>query len=51
MEKTITIKMSQIDGTIEYEHDGGPTYAETLGMLEYVKLILAKEWMDEVEGR
>lgn len=40
--------MSQIDGTIEYEHDGAPTYAEALGMLEYAKLIVAKDWMDEV---
>jgi hypothetical protein len=50
LEKKIIITMNQIDGSIEYEHDGGPTYAETLGMLEYIKLILAKEWMDEIEG-
>lgn len=47
MIKRITIIMSQIDGTIEYEHDGEPTYAEALGMLEYAKLIIGKEWIDD----
>ncbi|MDQ0062371.1 hypothetical protein [Paenibacillus harenae] len=48
MEKRITITMNQIDGSIEYEHDGKPTYAEALGMLEYTKMIVTKEWMEEI---
>ena len=48
MDKTITITMNQIDGTIDYEHDGKPTYAEALAMIEYTKLMISKEWMEEM---
>ena len=51
MEKKITITMSQIDGAIEYKHDGDPTYAEALGMLEYVKMWIYHDWTEEIKDQ
>lgn len=48
MEKKITITMNQIDGTIDFEHEGNPTYAESLGMIEYAKALILKDLIEEV---
>lgn len=48
MEKKITITMNQIDGSITTELEGGIAIAESLAMLEFAKMWIYQQWMEEV---
>lgn len=49
MEKKLVITMNQIDGSIDYTSDGEVSYAESLGMLEYAKMMIYREWNEELD--
>jgi len=41
--------MNQITGEIDLQHENVPTYAESLGMIEYAKMTIYKMWSDDVD--
>jgi hypothetical protein len=49
LEKKIIITMNQIDGSIDFKHEGEVSYAESLGMIEYTKMMIHHEWMKDID--
>jgi hypothetical protein len=45
--KTIKIIYDPIKGEIDYETDNKMTFAEALGAIEYVKMMITRTFIDE----
>lgn len=49
MKKVLTIEVDYVDGSIDYSNPDELTYSEALGAMEFVKLLITKDFMDEAK--
>jgi hypothetical protein len=47
--KTFKIEYDPITGTIDYKNDDNLTYAEVLGAIEYVKMMITKAYIEDTD--
>lgn len=47
MIKQFIIEANIVDGSVDYNNPENLTYVEVLGMIEFVKLMITKEFLDE----
>lgn len=49
MKKQFIIEIDYADGSIDYQNPDNLTFSEVLGMMEFTKLLITKEFMDQTE--
>jgi len=49
MKKQFIIEIDYVDGSIEYKNPDNLTFSEAPGMMEFAKLLITKEFLDETE--
>lgn len=49
MMKQINIQMNLLDGSIDFKHDENLTYSEVLGMIEYAKMMIMHNWLEDIK--
>ncbi|WP_199614608.1 hypothetical protein [Paenibacillus alkalitolerans] len=49
MIKQFIIEVDQIHGTVDYKNPDDLTYFEVLGAIEYTKLIVTKNFLEDTE--
>lgn len=47
LKKTFTIELDVIDGKIHFLNPDELSYIEILGMIEYAKMMVMQDWLDE----
>jgi len=46
MKKKIVIELNIVDGNVDFLNEDELSYFEIMGMLEYVKMMVIKDWME-----
>ncbi|MBY9081206.1 hypothetical protein KIH86_23955 [Paenibacillus sp. HN-1] len=49
MKKQLIIEIDYVDGSIDYQNIDHLTYSEALGMMEFVKLLITKDFLEEAK--
>jgi hypothetical protein len=49
LKKAFTIEIDIPTGAVTYNNKDNLSYTEVLGIIEYAKLMITKEWLDDLE--
>ncbi len=49
MTKQFIIEMDMVNGTVDYKNPDGLSYFEAVGMIEYSKMMITREFLNETE--